>query len=342
MAVSTHHRLQTDVLSGANGRDPEAFREAVEPLWSELHAHCYRLLGSMHDADDALQDALFRAWRRRATFDQRRPLRPWLYKIATNVCLDMLADRRRRFLPFDLAGPASDNDAAPLAEVTWITPYPDDQLGPASSCASPEAQYQQREAIELAFVAALQHLPARQRAILVLRDVLGFSPGEIAANLEATTASVNSALQRARQTFADLIPDRSQNQTLGSLGDRRVREIARQFVEAMERGDVEAVISLLDNDARFAMPPYPHWCQGRQDVSTSWLVPPARPGLLRLIPVSANGQLAFAAYRLYPDRPSYLPVALDVLSLKGSRIESVIAFRDTALFSVFGLPKSVP
>jgi RNA polymerase sigma-70 factor (ECF subfamily) len=314
----------------------------VEPHWSALHAHCYRLLGSKHDADDALQEALLRAWRGLSSFDRGRPLAPWLYKIATNVCLDMLRHPSRRLLPFDACPPEDENGGEPLPECSWISPYPSAVLGLPEGYASPDARYEQREAVELAFVAALQHLPARQRAILVLRDVLGFSIPEITANLETTTGSVNSSLQRARQTLDDLLPEPSQSHTLRSLGDGRVRAVARRFVDAMEAGDVKGVIDLLDEDSSFAMPPYSHWCQGRPAVARSWLIPPTEPGLIRMLQVESNGQLAFAAYRLSPGRTSYRPVALDVISLRGCRLGTVVAFRNTEVFDLFDLPESLP
>jgi RNA polymerase sigma-70 factor (ECF subfamily) len=336
------HEAVREAVAAARGGDEDSFRRAIEPFWAELHAHCYRLLASKFDADDALQDALLRAWRGLERFDQTRPLRPWLYKIATNVCLDILGQRQRRILPFDATPGAMSNGDAPLPESAWISPYPDQLLGAREGYASPEARFEQREAVELAFVAALQHLPARQRAILVLRDVLGFSVDEIVENLDSTVASVNSALQRARHTLGGLLPDRSQTETLRVLGDHGVRDLARRFVDAFENGDVEGVIALLDGDASFAMPPYTQWCRGREAVSSSWLIPPREAGQLKLIPVRANGQLAFAAYRRYPDRGGYIPVALDVLSLTGSRITSVVAFRNTQLFELFDLPERLP
>ena len=331
---------QAKVVSAARQGDSETFSAAVEPHWSELHAHCYRLLGSTYDADDALQDSLLRAWRGLARLDPQRPVRPWLFKIATNVCLDMLRGRSRRFLPFDTGSLESDADARPLSVSSWITPYPDRHLDASSRYAVPDARYEEREAIELAFVTALLHLPARQRAVLVLHDVLGFSIAEIAENLDATKAAVNSALQRGRKTLGGLLPERSQLCTQQSLGDERVRAVARRFVDAYEGGDVKGMIDLLDGDSSFAMPPYAQWCRGRDAVSRSWLIPPPRPGLFRVIPVRANGQLAFAVYVLREAK--YVPIALDVVSLTESRIGSVVAFRNTEVFDLFNLPAALP
>jgi RNA polymerase sigma-70 factor (ECF subfamily) len=273
------------LLEGARGGDGHAFGGLVGPYRPELHAHCYRMLGSVHDADDALQDTLLRAWRGLGGFDIRRPLRPWLYKIATNACLDAIASRPRRWLPTDYGapvGPGSDAPAQPHAEPVWVEPYPDQQLGLASGYASPEARYEQREAVELAFIAALQHLPARQRAVLILRDVLGLSAREVAAALDTTTASVNSALQRARETAKTRLSGQSQQSAMRSLGDKRLRDLVQRFTDALEAGRVEVIVAMLTEDARFAMPPYPGWYRGRGAVSKSWLMPSGPPTGLRI------------------------------------------------------------
>src|SRR4051794_28653549 len=204
-----------------------AYRELVEPHRRELHAHCYRMLGSLQDAEDALQDALLRAWRGLDRFEGRSSPRSWLYRIATNACLDALARRpAKRELPID-----RDPDDAPLTETVWLEPYPDD----------PDASYEQRESVELAFIAALQHLPANQRAVLILREVLGFSAKETAEMLDTTPASVNSAMQRARASVEGRLPERSQQETLRMLGDGEIRELVERYVEAWNRGDVDAV-----------------------------------------------------------------------------------------------------
>ncbi len=329
------------LLEGARGGDGHAFGVLVGPYRPELHAHCYRMLGSVHDADDALQDTLLRAWRGLCGFDIRRPLRPWLYKIATNACLDAIASRPRRWLPTDYgppAGPGGDAPAQPLAEPVWVEPYPDQQLRLASGYASPEARYEQREAVELAFIAALQHLPARQRAVLILRDVLGFSAREVAAALDTTPASVNSALQRARETAKTRLPGQSQQSAMRSLGDKRLRDLVQRFTDALEAGRVEAIVAMLTEDARFALPPYPGWYRGRGAVSKSWLMPSGPPTGLRYLPAQANAQLALGAYKLDPQQGSWLPAALDVLSLRGARIAAITAFRTPQVFPRFGLP----
>jgi RNA polymerase sigma-70 factor, ECF subfamily len=322
----------------------QAFGRLVGPYRPELHAHCYRLLGSVHDADDALQDTLLRAWRGLPGFDDRRPLRPWLYKIATNICLDLLARRPRRRLPVDDGSPADPGGAPqpPAPGPVWVEPYPDERLGIPDGYASPEARYEQREAVELAFIAALQHLPARQRAVLILRDVLGFSARDAAGVLDTTPASVHSALQRARQAIRTRLPGQSQQEAMRSLGDARLRELAQRLADALEAGRVEEVVALLAEDATFAMPPYPGWCRGRDALSRSWLMPAGSPTGLRYLPARASGQLALAAYKLDPRQGCYLPAALDVLSWHGTRISAVIAFRTPEVFPRFGLPDKLP
>jgi RNA polymerase sigma-70 factor, ECF subfamily len=300
------------------------------------------MLGSLHDAEDALQDATLRAWRGLAALERRESLRSWLYTIATNVCLDQIARRPKRVLPVDYgppAGPDADQPEAPLPESIWVEPYPDERLD--DGLASPEARYELRESVELAFIAALQHLPARQRAALILRDVLGFSAREVAEALDTTVASVNSALQRARKTAEERLPAQSQQATLRSLGDERVRELVERFMEAFESGDVEAILALLAEDATFAMPPYAGWSHGRDAVADSWLIPGGPPGCLRYVPTSANAQLALGTYALDPEGPRYLPIALDVLTVRGDLIAGVTAFRSIEIFPRWGLPNEL-
>lgn len=340
-ATSTDRGL----LACASQSDDEAFGGLVEPYRSELHAHCYRMLGSVHDAEDALQDALLRAWRGLSGFDRRRPLRPWLYKIATNACIDEIARRPKRGLPFDYGPPTDprgDHPQARPADAAWLEPYPDEQLRLADGYASPEARYEQREAVELAFIAALQYLPPRQRAALILRDVLGFSAKEVSEALDTTAPSVNSALQRARETVKARLPDQSQQATMRSLGDTRLRDIVQRFIDAFESGDVQAIVAMLAEDATFGMPPYSGWFHGRDALADSWLMPGEPPVGLRYVPTRANGQLAFGAYRLEPNRGRYTPIALDVLALKGPRIIAITAFRLPPAFPPFGLPDTLP
>ena len=245
-SATTVTALERELLDAARGGDEDAYRRLVEPHRGELHAHCYRMLGSVHDAEDALQDALLRAWRGLPRFEGRSSLRSWLYRIATNACLNAdrapaqagAADR-----PRPARGSPRRRPAAPLVESTWVEPYPDERLGLEDGRAAPEARYERREGVELAFVAALQHLPPNQRAVLILREVLGFSGQEIAEALETTVAAVNSALQRARKAVDERLPERSQQATLRALGDQRLREIVERYMDAMARGDVDAVVS---------------------------------------------------------------------------------------------------
>jgi RNA polymerase sigma-70 factor, ECF subfamily len=237
-----------------SGGEEDAFRSLIEPHRPALHAHCYRMLGSLHDADDALQNTLLRAWRALPKFRGRSSLSAWLYRIATNVCLDAIAHRPKRVLPIDYGPPTSPGDAPEnrLSVAMWIEPYADETLGGADGDATPEARYERREMLELALIAALQHLSARQRAVLILRDVLGFSAKEVADTLDTTVASVNGAILRARRALEERLLEPSQRATLQRLGDRRLREIVERFADAFERGEVDAILALLAEDARFA------------------------------------------------------------------------------------------
>ncbi|GAA1367484.1 sigma-70 family RNA polymerase sigma factor [Catellatospora chokoriensis] len=330
-------------LALAQGGDDAAFTRLVEPLRPELHAHCYRMLGSTHDADDALQDALLRAWRGLAGFAGRGSLRAWLYTVATRTCLDLVEARGRRALPMDL-GPSSAHAVVgdtPLTEVAWLGPYPDAGVG--SGPAGPGARYEQREAVELAFVAALQHLPGNQRAALLLFEVLGFSAAEIAAIMDTSTTSVNSALARARRIVAEKAPSPSQQQTLRKIGDARVRDVVHRFAGALERGDADALISLLVEDVTWSMPPLPHWYHGLAAVTDFAVrVPLTACGSWRHLPVSANGQPAVACY-LRPDATGeHVAWSVNVLTLREDRIAEVTAFIGAEHFTRFGLPAALP
>jgi RNA polymerase sigma-70 factor (ECF subfamily) len=301
----------------------------VEPYHGELHAHCYRMLGSVHDAEDALQDTSLRAWRGLARFEGRSSLRSWLYKIATNTCLDVIARRPKRVLPIDY-GPATDphdGPGEPLIESVWVEPYPDEMLGVEDGFAAPEARYERREGVELAFIAALQHLPATQRAVLILREVLGYSAREVAQTLETTEASVNSALQRARKAVEERSPERTQQATLRALGDEQLRELVDTYVDAWERADVEAVVSMLAEDATFAMPPLGSWFTGTEALRiflAGW--PMSGAWRWRALPARANGQPALGFYTWDEEAQAYLPFALNVLTLRDGKISDVTAF----------------
>ncbi|SDM68143.1 sigma-70 family RNA polymerase sigma factor [Allokutzneria albata] len=286
------------------------FEELVEPYRAELRAHCYRMLGSLHDAEDALQEALVRAWRSLDRFDDRGSARAWLYKIATNRCLTLIEGRARREVPAES-----------------IAPFPDDLL-------SPENLYAARESVELAFVVALQHLGGRQRAVLLLREVLGFSAREVAELLDTTVASVNSALQRARAVLGTRRAEMSQQATLRSLGEDRVRELGEKYLAAWENGDVAAIVELLTEDAEYSMPPLPEWFEGHAAI-TDFLRDGPLTHRWRFLPARANGQIAFGTHMW--DGAVYVPMGLDLLTVRGDRIAAVVSFLD-ADFSLFGLP----
>ena len=303
--------------------DESAYRELVEPHRRELQAHCYRMLGSVQDAEDALQDALLRAWKALDRFEGRSSARSWLYRIATNACLDALARRPKRVLPID-------DDDAPAGETLWLEPCPDVLA----------EGYEQRESIELAFIAALQHLPANQRAVLILREVLGFSAKEVASMLETTPASVNSAMQRARVTVDERLPERSQQATLAQLGDDEIRALVERYVDAWNRGDVDAVVSMLAEEATFSMPPNAQWFRGRDPIRE--FLPTGPLSIPRIfVPTRANGQLAFGTYKLIGGEWS--ANAIHVVTLATSaQITDAVAFLDASLFERFGLPLTPP
>jgi RNA polymerase sigma-70 factor (ECF subfamily) len=316
--------------------EDDAFRRLVEPHRRELHAHCYRMLGSVHDAEDAMQEAMLRAWRALPRFEGRGSLRAWLFRIATNTCLTAIERRRRRTLPVE-HGPDTDPLAQigpPLVESVWVEAYPDGGID--GGLAAPEARYDRRESVELAFIAALQHLPGNQRAVLILRDVLGFSAREVAQMLDTTATSVNSALQRARASVQERLPERSQQETLRSLGDERVRALVESYVDAWERGDVEAVVALLAQDATFSMPPNAAWFRGREAIADFLPRGPlAMPR--RFIPVSANAQPAFGTYRWDGLQGRFVANAIHVLTLRDDTVYDITAFLTPGSFPSFGL-----
>jgi RNA polymerase sigma-70 factor, ECF subfamily len=321
---------QRELLEAARGGDEAAFGRLMEPFRGELHAHAYRMLGSVHDAEDALQEAMLRAWRGMSRFEGRSSLRSWLYTIATNTCLNLIARRPKRVLPIDY-GPSFDPHdqgiGMPPIEATWVEPYPDQGLGLEGGYAAPEARYELRESVELAFVAALQHLPANQRAVLILREVLGFSAQETAEALETTVASVNSALQRARKTVEEKLPDQSQQESLRTLGDDGVRNVVESYMRAMAEGDVNKVVSLLAEDAAWSMPPLAAWFRGREELEGFLEFGPlSGDWRWRHKPTQANGQPAVGSYAWHPGEGTYLPFAVDVLTLDGDRIKEITSF----------------
>jgi RNA polymerase sigma-70 factor (ECF subfamily) len=317
------------LLEAARGGDEAAFGRLVDPYRGELHAHCYRMLGSVQDAEDTLQDTLLRAWRALDRFEGRSSLRSWLYTIATNTSLNAIARRPKRTLPLDEAPSreASDGLGLPLSETVWIEPYPDEQMGLEDGYAAPEARYERRESVELAFTAALQHLPANQRAALILREVLGFSAREVADSLDTTVQSVNSALQRARKTVEEKLPDPSQQETLRALGDQRLKAVVDDYMDALSRGDVEKIVGMLAEDAAWSMPPLTAWYTGH-DTIRAWLAVGPMSGRWRWkhVPTHVAGQAAVGSYEFDDAAGAYVPFALDVLTLRGDRISEVTSF----------------
>jgi RNA polymerase sigma-70 factor (ECF subfamily) len=341
VSTASEHEL----LEAARRGDNDAFARLAGPYRGQLYAHCYRMLGSAADAEDALQETLLRAWRGLPRFEGRSSVRSWLYKIATNACLRQVERRPRRVLPVDY-GPAADphdGPAEPVTEPVWLEPYPDARLGLGSGPATPEARYEQREGVELAFIAALQHLPARQRAVLILRDVLGFSARETAAALETTPVSVDSALQRAHKTVDQRLPEQSQQATLRLLSDDTLRQVVQRYVTAWEHNDVDAVVAMLAEDAKLAMPPLPTWYHGRDQVA-SFLSggPLAGTTRWRLVPARANGQLAFGLYAWDDKAQTFMPRAIDVLTMHGAQIRQITAFLTPGAFRDFELPAFLP
>jgi RNA polymerase sigma-70 factor, ECF subfamily len=317
------------LLQAARSGDQDAYRRLVEPHRGELHAHCYRMTGSLHDAEDALQEALLRSWRAMGRFEGRSSLRSWLYTIATNTCLNLIARRPKRVLPIDYGPPSDPHDGVgqPLLESVLIEPYPDQGLGLEDGYAAPDARYELRESVELAFVAALQFLPANQRAALILREVLGFSAQEVADALDTSVASVNSALQRARKTVDERLPEQSQQATLRSLGDKKLQEIVERYMDAMGRGDVDEVVSMLAEDAAWSMPPLASWFRGHDEIAVFLARGPlSGQWTWKRLPAWANGQPAVAAYTWREDEGCFRPFALDVLTMDGDQIAEVTAF----------------
>jgi RNA polymerase sigma-70 factor, ECF subfamily len=330
------------LLEAARGGDERAFSELVALYRPALQSHCYRMLGSVQDAEDALQETMLNAWRALPRFEGRSSLKSWLYRIATNACLKVIERRPRRVLPIDYAPAADPHDplAPPLFESVWLEPYPDGGTEFEDPLASPAARYEQRESVELAFVAAIQHIPARQRAVLILRDVLGFSAKEVAETLEMTPPAVDTALQRAHKTVDKRLPAVTQKSTLQALGDERLRELVDDFVNAWERADVDSVVAMLAHDATIAMPPQTTWYRGRDAVETFLRAVALAPGTRwRLLPVSANGQVAFGEYRWSEESEAFVGRAVMVLTFADGLIGDITAFGSPQLFARFGLPE---
>jgi RNA polymerase sigma-70 factor (ECF subfamily) len=330
-------------VARARAGSEEAFRELTDPYRRELQLHCYRIVGSVQDAEDLLQETLLAAWRGLERFEQRASVRSWLYRIATNRCLNALRDRARR--PDPSSRPAPPRLPAPtrLAEPLWIEPYPDVLLeGIADRAPEPAARYEAKEAIALAFVTALQRLPPRQRAVLILRDVLGFSAEEAAGMLETTTASVNSALVRARETV-EKRGRPGQRERAPLPGSAAERALVDRFARAFEGGDIDGVVELLSADAWLTMPPEPYEFQGPEAIAEFLRsVPRLQRAPYRLVPTRANTQPAFGCYVADVQTGLVRAHGLIVLTLEGGRISTLTRFVDSGVLPHFGLPRSLP
>ncbi len=333
--------MTQDPLTRARSGDQAAFRELTEPYRRELQVHCYRIVGSVQDAEDLVQETLLAAWRGLDGFEERSSVRGWLYRIATNRCLNALRDTARR--PQPVAPPRVElPEPTRRAEPVWLQPFPDALLDDIPDQApGPETRYEARESIELAFITALQLLPPRQRVVLVLRDVLGYRAAEVAAMLDTSETSVKALLQRARTTL------RTQPAPVGDRSrppnSAREREIAGHFADAMERGDTAAVVALLTDDAWLTMPPEPHHYQGHVAIAAFLEDRAMRRGsALRVVATRANRQPAFGCYLPTPPAGIARAYGMVVLTVRDDKISAITWFFDTSVFPAFGLPRSIP
>lgn len=343
--------IDEQALAAARLGDSQRFSDLTEPYRRELQIHCYRILGSLHEAEDMVQETLLRAWKRLDTYEGRASFRAWLYKIATNACLDTLDRRRSRRLLPPQHSPASDPKtqiAQPSAEMIWLEPIPDEWLEDLSA-RNPETHYTESESISLAFLAALQTLPTRQRAVLILRDVLDFSAAETAEVLEITVPSVNSALHRARASLSERYHGKEIQTSTRLPTDERTQQLLDHFVNAWERADVEGLVALLKEDAAFAMPPSPSWYQGRETIRTfvaatvfadDGMFPGKAPNRWRLVRTNANGAPAFVIYQRMEGN-QYQAFGLHVLDVEEEGLSQVTSFIDPSLASRFGFPKTL-
>jgi RNA polymerase sigma-70 factor (TIGR02960 family) len=333
--------VTAELIARARGGDGDAFRELTEPYLRELQVHCYRMLGSVQDAEDALQNTLLSAWQGLGGFEERASLRTWLYRIATHRCLDARrAGRRRLAKEWDVPG-VEPPEPTRLGEVVWLQPLPDALLaGAIDGPLGPEARYEQTEAVSLAFVTALQVLPPRQVAVLILRDVLGFHASEVADMLEASVESVNSALKRARVGLQRHRPEAAGHEPPPAAGSPAEHALVAKFVRAWQSADLDAVVALLTDDVFMSMPPMPFEYQGRQVVARFCASLFDAGRRFDLVPTRANGQPAFGAYLRTPTGISH-GAGLYVLTLTGDRIRAMTRFENTVL-PWFGLPRSLP
>lgn len=334
-----------EALAAARAGDQQAFAALVAPLRPALLAHCYRLLGALQDAEDALQEAMLGAWQGLRSFEGRSSLSTWLFTIATHASLRVASRRPRRVLSSELSPPA--DPRAPLGERLerpWLEPFPDAEYAAYaehSGPTAPDARYDALESVELAFVAALQHLPATQRAVLILRDVLGFSAEEASVALETSVASVNSALQRARATLERVGPRVSQQATRRALGAAEQQRLVERFIDGWRQQDVDAVVALLADDATFTMPPLPEWYRGREAIRL-FMVEKMFKLRWRFAQARVSGQPAVAAYVWRDQAAAYELSVLNLLTFDGDRVARVSSFLDSALLTRFGLPATWP
>jgi len=329
------------LLAFARDGNRDAFQRLSAPHRRELQLHCYRMLGSFHDAEDLVQETFLRAWRGVGRFEGRVSFRAWLYRIATNACLNAIASRRsgRRWLP-ETHGPSSHQmpGSEPAAGVAWLEPYPDSELeGIVDNAPGPEARYEMREAVQLAFIAAIQHLPPRQRATLLLRDVMGWSADESARLLDATVASVNSALQRARATLEKRLP--AEHQSAAPPTSEAQRTLLDRYLRTWENADVDGFVALLREDAVFSMPPWLQWYLGRDAIARffAWTFRSGGNAPFRLVAIGANRQPGFAFYSRFQGE-AWRPHSIQLLTLRHDSIAAMTSFVTPATFRAFALP----
>jgi RNA polymerase sigma-70 factor (ECF subfamily) len=324
-------------LDRARAGDEDAFRELTEPYRRELQLHIYRIVGSAQDAEDLLQETLFSAWRGLEQFEARASVRAWLYRIATNRSLDALRASRRR--PEDLQRMTEMPEPTRYGEAVWLQPYPDSLLEDIPDQApGPDARYELKEAVALAFIVGLQHLPPQQRAVLVLRDVLGFRAGEVASMIGSTESSVNSLLRRARGAFETRLPA-TRRERAPQPDSKRERDIVGRFADAIQTGNSDAVVALLTDDAWLTMPPEPYEYQGRDVIGAFLRDRTVRRGVPRLVATRANTQPAFGVYFPSPQTEIARPYAMLVLTLQGNQVAAITWFGDSSVFPQFGLPR---
>ena len=332
-------------LAAARSGDKDAFTILTEPHRLELMTHCYRMLGSIEDAEDQVQETFLRAWRRLETYQERASFRAWLYKIATNACLDAMQRQPKRLLPLELPGPGDPGAPlpAPILDPVWIEPFPDEWIAP--SVANPEARYDSYESVSLAFLAALQVLPPRQRIVLILADVMDWPMGEIADTLKTTISSVTSLLHRACLTMKQRHIPEGKDMARMKMPAAQTREVLDRYVHAWESADIQGIISLLSDTATFPMPPLPFWVQGKQAVaeliSRNILAGEGRQRF-KLVPLQANGQPGFAFYWVDEATRTYHAYALQVITIEDGLLSDVTTFGMPALFGYFQLPAVLP